>query len=148
MFEREVQLDSVMPMIKQSLAEGKTVRFTPKGTSMRPTIRGGEDSVELAPVPSGSLVGKVALYRRKNGEYVLHRIVADDGKAYTCRGDNQSMNEYPIYTEQVIAIMCALHRNGKTYKTDDRRYALFCALQRRIRYARRKLENWIRRLFG
>ncbi len=39
--------DILIPEIAQMLAEGREVRFTPNGISMRPWIEGGRDSVVL-----------------------------------------------------------------------------------------------------
>ena len=64
-----------MPLIKECLAEGKTVKFSPRGTSMMPMIRQGVDSVILSAVPGKLKKFDLPLYQRKNGLFVLHRIV-------------------------------------------------------------------------
>ena len=53
--DREVRLEMLMPLIREQLASGRNVQFKPKGTSMRPMLRQGIDSVILSPLPQGKL---------------------------------------------------------------------------------------------
>ena len=68
------------------LEEGRTVRFTPLGSSMLPFIRGGKDSVVLIKKDSVE-VGDIVLARLGGPRYVLHRVIARDGDALTLMGD-------------------------------------------------------------
>ena len=81
-------MDSLMPLFKERLAAGQIVRFSPRGVSMLPMLRQGIDSVELSPVPEKLKKYDLPLYQRRNGQYVLHRIVKVS-EGYTCIGDNQ-----------------------------------------------------------
>ena len=45
-----MQLDQLMPLIRESLAEGKSVKFSPSGVSMLPMLRPGKDMVTLSPI--------------------------------------------------------------------------------------------------
>ena len=71
--EKQVKLDELMPFITEQLNEGKSVTFSPRGTSMLPLLKEGRDSVTLSK-PVGRLKKyDIPLYRRKNGQYVhLH----------------------------------------------------------------------------
>ncbi|MBQ2570147.1 MAG: S24/S26 family peptidase, partial [Ruminococcus sp.] len=72
---KETTLDEVMELILEKLDAGGNVTFTPNGTSMLPMLRDGEDVVVLSK-PKGRLhLFDVALYRRDNGQYVLHRVL-------------------------------------------------------------------------
>ena len=51
LLERQMRLEQLMPLIRDSLAAGKTVRFSPRGISMLPMLRQGIDSVVLSPLP-------------------------------------------------------------------------------------------------
>ena len=86
--DREIRLELLMPLIKERLAAGQSVRFSPKGTSMLPMLRQGIDSVVLSPLPKRLGKYDLPLYQRDNGQFVLHRIVAAED-SYTCIGDNQ-----------------------------------------------------------
>ena len=50
--ENFIPEDVLMPLLRERLAAGQTVRYLPfRGISMLPMLRQGKDSVELAPLP-------------------------------------------------------------------------------------------------
>ena len=102
--EKSVQLEQLMPLIREQLAEGKTVRFSPRGVSMLPMLRQGIDSVVFSPLPEKLKKYDLPLYQRQNGQYVLHRIVKV-GDTYTCIGDNQLAYEPELRHDQMIALV-------------------------------------------
>ena len=64
---KEVGLDDVMQIIAEKLEAGGLVTFNPKGTSMLPMLRDGDDTVVLSK-PKGRLhLFDLPLYRRKDG---------------------------------------------------------------------------------
>ena len=87
---KEVNLDDVIELMTEKLQAGGTVAFTPHGTSMLPMLRDGEDVVVLKSAEGRRLhLFDVPLYRRDNGQYVLHRVLdfCRDGCYIMC-GDN------------------------------------------------------------
>ena len=63
---KEVGLDDVMQIIAEKLEAGGSVTFNPKGTSMLPMLRDGDDTVVLSK-PKGRLhLFDLPLYRRKD----------------------------------------------------------------------------------
>lgn len=125
--EKEVSLDQLMPLIRESLAAGKTVTFLPRGISMLPMLRQGRDSVTLSAITKDLKKYDIPLYQRDNGAYVLHRIV-DVGESYTCIGDNQYEWEAGLRRDQMIAVVTAFTRNGKTVPVSNVRYQAYCRL--------------------
>ena len=127
MSERKIRLEDAMPLIRERLAAGHEVTFSPRGTSMLPFLLEGRDTVTLK-APSGRLKKyDVPLYQRKNGQYVLHRVVRV-GETYTCIGDNQFLLEKGIEHGQVIAVCASFVRNGKKIYAGSfshRAYAIF-----------------------
>lgn len=69
-----VDNDILIPEIRAILLEGRDVRFTPSGVSMRPFIEGGKDAVVLRHMPSVR-VGDICLCDLGT-RYVLHRVIA------------------------------------------------------------------------
>lgn len=137
----------MMPLICECLHAGKTVKFSPKGTSMLPMLRQGIDNVVLT-APQGKLKKyDLPLYRRENGQFVLHRIVKV-GERYTCVGDNQFDLEPNVGHEQVIAVMTAFTRGKKLYRAEDLRYRIYCRFwhySRPVRHFWRRGIGWLRR---
>jgi hypothetical protein len=120
---KEVGLDDVMQIIAEKLEAGGSVTFNPKGTSMLPMLRDGDDTVVLSK-PKGRLhLFDLPLYRRKDGSYVLHRVVnfGSDG-SYTMCGDNQFAVEKGITDDDVIGVVTAFYRKGKPYTVDSMKY--------------------------
>ena len=147
--DTSVRLEQLFPLMKEQLALGQSVRFTPQGTSMRPTIYGGRDQVVLSPLPEKLKKYDLPLYRREDGQFVLHRIVKV-GDTYTCVGDNQFMLEEGVPQEWMIALATGFIRKGKYYSTNGKGYRVYCRIWHWSRPARRfTLQCWrgvIRRL--
>lgn len=136
-----------MPLIREQLKNGQSVRFQPKGTSMLPLLRQGIDSVVLSPLPERLKKYDLPLYQRDNGQYVLHRIVKA-GDTYTCVGDNQFALEPGLRGDQMIALATAVNRGGKTVSVNSlgcRVYCRFWHYTRPWRRFWRRGMGWLKR---
>ena len=144
MNEKQVKLDELMPFITEQLNEGKSVTFSPRGTSMLPLLKEGRDSVTLSK-PVGRLKKyDIPLYRRKNGQYVLHRIVKVSD-TYTCIGDNQFLVEPGIEDVQIIAVCTAFKRKGREYSAYALKWRLYAFFWHHSRFLRRVFSAVLRR---
>ena len=95
------------------LAEGREVRFTPKGESMRPFIEGGHDSVILRKNAVVE-VGEIVLARLGGGRYVLHRIIGKSGENLTLMGDgNLQGTESALVCNVLGTVKGIVKPNGK-----------------------------------
>lgn len=133
-----VSIQELSPLMIACLDEGKEIQFTVTGNSMCPFLRHQRDQVVLMKPadPTMLQVGDVPLYRRENGQLVLHRIVErDDGQkrrlygekepfpsmhsssplSYTMLGDAQTVREPNIRPEQIIAVATAFIRKGERW---------------------------------
>ncbi len=150
MHDNSIRLDDLMPLIRERLASGESVRFSPHGTSMLPMLKDGRDQVILAPLPDKLKKYDLPLYQRRSGQYVLHRIVnVRDG--YTCVGDNQFALEKGLQYDQMIAVMTHYVRKGKVYSAECFRYKVYCRFWHYTRLPRRIwrwMLNRLRRLAG
>lgn len=144
----EIPLDNLMPLIRERIAQGQSVRFYPRGISMLPMLRPGIDSVELSAPPAKLKKYDIPLYQRKDGSYVLHRIVKIR-KTYYCAGDNQLHIEKGLEHHQIIALVTAFYRGDQRCSVRKPAYRLYCHLwpaYRRLRQLRCKLLCIINRL--
>lgn len=123
---KEVLIDDIIDIIIEKLDSGGTVTFTPRGKSMLPMLRDGEDVVVISK-PKGRLhLFDIPLYRRKNGVYVLHRVVNfDSDGSYVMRGDNQFVKEHGITDDDIIGVVTAFFRKGKAYSVNSLRYRAY-----------------------
>lgn len=144
----EIPLAELMPLIRERIAQGQSVRFYPRGISMLPMLRPGIDSVELSAPPAKLKKYDLPLYQRKDGSFVLHRVVKV-GKTYCCAGDNQLWYEKGLEHDQVIALVTAFYRGDQRCSVRKPAYRLYCHLwpaYRRLRQLRCKLLCIINRL--
>ena len=61
----------------------------------------------------------MVFFKRRNGQYIMHRIhhVKPDG--YYIVGDAQCMIEGPVAGEQIFAVVTKVIRKGKTIQPGD-----------------------------
>lgn len=145
---KEMQLEQVLPLVEEQLALGKTVRFYPRGVSMLPLLRENIDSVVLAPVPPTLKRYDLPLYRRDDGQFILHRIIRVTGDTYVCMGDNQLIPEPGVRRDQMVALVTGFYRGDRYHRVTELGYALYCRLHYVVRSLRRfwrRGKNWLRR---
>lgn len=123
-----VAMEDIIPLIKEKINEGGKAKFTPKGNSMLPMLRNNLDTVTLAKPVFPLKKYEIPLYIRKNGQYVLHRVVGMQGDTYVMRGDNQFYNECGIEDEQIIGVVTSFTRKGKDYSCNSLSYRIYCKL--------------------
>ena len=121
-----VPIEEVAEMIELQLEQGGRANLVVTGVSMLPMLRNRKDAVLLVP-PQELNVGDVIFYRRSNGKYILHRIIALQGKDYFCCGDNQAEREF-VSRRQVIAVVDEFIRKGKRYTRDALGYRIYVAI--------------------
>lgn len=137
-------LADLYPEIKALLDQGKPVCISFRGVSMAPTLLGGRDSVILVR-PEGKLLKyDLPLYRRDNGEFIMHRIVSvqSDG-TYTCCGDHQLAFEAGIRDDQIIAVADQILRKGKLISVHSLGHRLWVRFWCSLRPARRVICSMI-----
>lgn len=110
------------------LAEKGRLVYANKGTSMRPLIRQDKDLMVIEK-PQGRLKRyDGALYIRKDGAYVLHRVLRVKKEGYVICGDNCVKREYGITDKDIIGVLTGVIRNGKELKASSFRYRLYVHL--------------------
>ena len=89
--------DILIPELARLIAEGKEVRFTPSGVSMRPFIEGDQDSVILKALTRPPRRGDILLAQVStlcgNTTYVLHRLIRIENEIYVLQGDGNLAGE-------------------------------------------------------
>lgn len=134
------------------LAEGAFVDAA-HGTSMRPLIREGLDTIVIAPCSAADLAPMdVVLYERPRAgagtEYVLHRVVSRKGSSVLALGDACTWVE-EVPAAQARGVLVGLYRtDGRTNVLGTARYRAYLALWCRPWRARIVLLRACRRLRG
>lgn len=123
--KKNITLSQAIPLMEELLNAGKEVSFVPSGTSMLPLLHGGKDRITLKKPSVPPKKYDVPLYRRADGSFVLHRIIGIGKDGYVMCGDHQSIKEYPVKQEDIIAVMVSLERNGKYIDCNKLGYKLY-----------------------
>lgn len=108
--------------------EGRLV-YTNVGDSMMPLIKQGRDLLIIEKKPAGRLKRlDIPLYKRDNGQYVLHRVIKVRENDYVICGDNRYSRERGITDRHIIGLLTSVVRNGKELKMSDPRVRLYSHL--------------------
>lgn len=121
---RAIPMEELCELVMLQLEKSGRAPLTVTGCSMQPMLRHRRDTVELVPVSGRQKPGDIILYRRGNGQFVLHRIIALTPEGYLCCGDNQAEKE-PVAQSQLLAEVDGFTRKGKRYAMDHPGYRLY-----------------------
>lgn len=114
-------LEEILPLIMEVITVGGVFSFKPSGKSMLPFIREGLDSVKVASADSPQKYD-IVLYRRHNGQFVLHRIIGVKSTGFVLCGDNQWQKEYGVTKDMIIAQVAEIDRAGRNISVDNKGY--------------------------
>ena len=130
MNNQEFNLADAIDVIEEVLASGGDFHICPKGVSMLPLIVQGRDSVVLKrDFKNVAKKHDIAFYRRKNGQFVLHRVMkvcADN--TYVMCGDNQTVLEKNVPASCIIGVVSSIVRKGKEVNLNGFAYSAYVAL--------------------
>lgn len=107
--------------IEEELARrGRCFQQT-RGVSMEPLLHHHYSTVVLEPLKGPPQKDDVILYKRPDGEYVLHRVLKAGEQRCVFRGDNCLKPEI-VPNQWLVGIMTGFY-NGETYTScDDEKY--------------------------
>lgn len=109
-----------------ALRAGETVRFVARGTSMWPSIRDGA-TVEVVPCPARELrTGDVGAFERE-GQVVVHRVLATMGERLRFAGDGLRMADGIVCSEQVLGRARVIRQPALHARWPSRRHAAVMA---------------------
>ena len=139
--------DELLPIIQDEINSGGEVRFKPRGRSMLPFLMEGRDEVVLVKPPERLKKYDIPFYRRKDGGFVLHRVVGfcPDGRYIMC-GDNQYLREKGIGHDQIIGLVKAVYRKGKYIPAEALFYRIWGALWPKVMWCRGFLPRAYRKI--
>ena len=111
---------------EEELAASGTLIYPNVGDSMMPLLRQHRDLMVITKKSEGRLKRyDVPLYRRDDGQYVLHRILRVRDEDYVICGDNRCKLEYGITDRHIIGVLTAIIRDGKEIPVTDLRYRIY-----------------------
>jgi len=142
-----IPMESLAQLLQLQMDRGGIARLVVTGSSMYPTLRHRKDAVVLCELSRALQKGDLILYKRENGQYILHRIVSKpNGGKFICSGDNQWEPEQ-VKQEQVLALVTTLIRDGKYIGVDSMPCRLWVGIWVALFPVRKPLIR-LRRLLG
>ncbi len=113
----------------EEILEEKGYRvYTNVGTSMMPLLRQRRDIIEIRKKELGRCKKyDVVLYKR-NGQYILHRILRVLPTGYLIAGDNNFFVERDITDMDILGVMKRVILDGKSISMDAPLYRLYVHL--------------------
>ena len=116
----------MMEEITRLVSEGKTVSITAKGYSMNPFIMHLRDQIVLGSWTDEQICkGAVVLVKDTRGCFVIHRIIRRDGDQITLMGDGNIGITETADIKDIIALMHAVTKKGRTYSVKSLRWRLY-----------------------
>ena len=89
----------------------------------------------------------IPLYKRDNGQYVLHRIVKKHSDGYVMCGDNRTSLEYGITDRHILGVLTQIIRDNKRISVYSAKYRLYAHLISDVFFFRRiifRCKRWFR----
>ena len=117
-------INDLIPIIKDAIADGGSIRLTVTGISMSPLLINRRDSVVLSE-PKDIKKYDIVLHQRANGNYILHRVIAKKGDVLTIAGDNEIKKEKNVDISCVIGKVVSFTRKGKNYTGNELWYKIY-----------------------
>ena len=142
---------SELGRIEEILGECGVYASVVRGSSMRPLLRQGMDVVYIFPITERVKKYDVLLYRR-DGRYILHRVIGFYDGGYIIRGDNTYKKEY-VDASCGVGVLAKFNKHGKEYSANSKLFVLYGILVQVFYLPRfclvmtkRKLEKIIKKL--
>ncbi len=110
-------------LIESILDEHGVYASVVRGVSMRPLLKAGRDVVYVFPIAEPVKKYDVLLYKRE-GRYILHRVIGFYRDGYIIRGDNTYKKEY-VPKASAVGILTRYNRCGKQYSAKTRAFAFY-----------------------
>lgn len=109
---------NTLPLVLSLLKDETVIPIVPIGNSMFPFFYGGRDTLFVKKAIHPLKRGDIALYRREDGTYVVHRvhhvIRKDNLLEYYMLGDHQTQIEGPLPSGSIHGVVSYYKRKNIT----------------------------------
>ena len=134
---KKIKAAEIFALASELIAQGQSTRIAVTGTSMYPFLRDIIDSVEVRRANFDSLSrGDVVIIRRRDGVYVMHRIIKATPQHIYIIGDAQQWIEGPISPDQLVGVVSAIWRKNKKILCTSRWWQIMSEVWLRLRPCR------------
>lgn len=99
------------------------------GSSMKPLLREHRDTVLLRKYEGNLKKYDIALFKRIDGSYALHRAIKVCDSSHSFCGDNQITIEKGITDEMIVAVVEGIYRDEKYIPCERFSYKLYSTVR-------------------
>ena len=85
----KLDMKDIYEIIDIAFQNNQSIILKVRGMSMFPLLKDKRDSFKLEKIKDAPKRKDIVLYKRDNGQFVLHRIIKEKDGLYTIVGDNQ-----------------------------------------------------------
>ena len=118
-----------MTSFEQELETHGSIIYTNRGVSMLPLLRQDRGVLVIEKRGEGRCAKYDAvLFKRDNGQYILHRILRVLPQGYLIAGDHNTFLERDVTDRMILGVMTQIIRDGKSIRPQDWRYRLYVYL--------------------
>ena len=117
------KVEAFAPLIEEAFSNNQTFKMPVNGVSMLPFLN--KTHYVVLAKPQNLKRNDMILYKRENGQYVLHRIFRVKKDHFQLLGDNQVYREYPVYENQVIGKVIEVHKGNKIHHLNGFKYKTY-----------------------
>ena len=146
MTSEKFSLSELEPVMLEVIDSGSEFVMRTHGISMTPMLSDGHDEVVLVKPMGRQKKYDVALFKRADGQFILHRVVGEDSDGYIFRGDNQIINEHGVTDNMIIAVMTAYVKNGRRIEIADAEYKRYLKTVK-PRYTKKRIRQLLSRAY-
>ena len=118
---KQVGTEEYLSALCELIEEGHEVSIPIVGSSMVPFLGDGRDQIFVKLPGRPIRRGDIVLYRRGNGDFVLHRVHrvygSGDDATFDVIGDAQNIIEHGVQKKQIFAMATRARRKGKIIKS-------------------------------
>ena len=113
------QVAEVVAVGPGGMVDGKEVSMLVFGSSMAPFLIHARDMIYFKKPDRELQKGDIVFFRRKSGQFVMHRIWKIRPEGYYIVGDAQTQIEGPVKREQIFALITKVRRKEKWLEPGD-----------------------------
>lgn len=122
--------------IESVLKEDGYLIYKTTGISMEPLLKQNRDIIQIKAKESGRYKKYDVVLFKKEGAYILHRILKVREKDYIIVGDNCVSGDV-VTDDQILGVLTRIKRRNKEIETSNRLYMLYVHLWCDLKLPRR-----------
>ena len=122
---KNVETREYLSVMEELIHQNEMVTIPVSGFSMNPFLADKRDAVMVKKPDRDLRRGDIVLYKRRNGQYILHRIWKVKRDGYYIAGDDQTMIEGPVLRDQIIGRVEKIRRKGRWIDEKDLLWKFF-----------------------